>query len=84
MYVCMYVYSGTPTVITDKADHVINVSNTGGLLQVTLSITVVDSPPSGLTYSEMTPVYEIDTVITVNVPSHIGINNSYLSLSLSI
>ncbi len=64
--------SGTPTVLTSstvtprKNTYTIRGINSGGEISVVIYITVNDSPPTGLSYQYLTPVYTRGTAITAN------------------
>ncbi len=66
------VITGTPTAITPTASYTITGTNISGTTQVTLTITVNDAPPSGLTYSSNPAVYTKGVAITPNTPSNTG------------
>ncbi len=66
------VITGTPTAVTAKANYIIQGSNVTGSTQATLSITVNDAAPAGLTYSVNPAVYVKGTLITPNNPSSTG------------
>ena len=66
------VISGTPNAITPLASYVVTATNTGGEAMATLTITVNDAIPTGLTYTLNTAVYTQDIAISANVPSSSG------------
>jgi uncharacterized repeat protein (TIGR01451 family) len=66
------VISGTPTAVTTTAIYNITGTNTGGTSTVSLTITVNDVPPSGLTYSANPATYTRNVAITNNTPSSVG------------
>ena len=66
------IISGMPTVLAPTASHTVTASNSGGSTTASLTITVNDVPPSGLTYSGNPAVYTIETIIPLNVPANSG------------
>ncbi len=66
------VISGTPTAITPTASYTITGTNISGSTQVTLTITVNDAAPTGLTYSANPGVYTKGVAIAPNTPSNGG------------
>ncbi len=66
------VISGTPTGITALASYTVRATNTGGSTNSTLSVTVNDSAPTSLTYTNLNPTYVKNTAIIANVPSNTG------------
>jgi len=73
--------SGTPTAVTAMASYTVSASNSAGSATVTLSITVNDQAPSGLSYTNGTPVYAIRAPITPNNPTSTG--GAVISYSVS-
>ncbi len=63
------IVSGTPTVTSSATGHTVTATNTGGSATVTLTITVNNVPPTGLSYSLNPAVYSVGTAITSNVPT---------------
>ncbi len=66
------VISGTPTAITAVGDYTITAANLAGSTTATLTITVNEAAPAGLTYTLNTAVYTKDVAITANTPSSTG------------
>ena len=66
------IISGTPTAVTATASYTVTASNSAGSTTATLSITVNDQPPSGLSYTNGTAVYAIRVPITPNSPTSTG------------
>ncbi len=66
------VISGTPTVVAATASYTIKGTNAGGSTQATVSITVNDGAPTGLTYSANPATYVKGTAITANNPTNGG------------
>jgi 6-phosphogluconolactonase (cycloisomerase 2 family) len=66
------IITGTPTVLAPAANFIVTATNTGGSTTVSLSITVKDVAPSGLTYSSNPAVYTVGAAIPQNVPSSSG------------
>ncbi|MGO9830929.1 MAG: beta-propeller fold lactonase family protein [Myxococcaceae bacterium] len=64
--------SGTPTAVVATASYTVTATNTGGHTTVSLSMTVNDLPPTGLTYSSNPAAYTKGTPIPLNVPSNSG------------
>jgi uncharacterized repeat protein (TIGR01451 family) len=60
--------SGTPTALTATADYSVQATNSGGSTTTTLSITVVDGAPGGLTYPNNPAVYTKGSRIADNSP----------------
>ena len=60
--------SGTPTAVTATASYTVTASNSAGSTTTSLSITVNDQPPSGLSYSNPTAVYAIRAPIPPDSP----------------
>jgi uncharacterized repeat protein (TIGR01451 family) len=66
------VISGTPTAISATAVYTVTATNSGGAATGTVSLTVNDIAPAGLTYSTNPAVYTIDQPITPDSPSTSG------------
>src|SRR4051812_36126081 len=66
------VISGTPTAISPATDYTVTATNSGGSTTVTLTITVNDAPPSGLSYSSNPATYTRGQAIGSNTPSSSG------------
>jgi len=66
------IISGTPTAVTATASYTVTASNAAGSTTATLTITVNDRPPSGLSYTNGTAVYAIRVPITPNSPTSSG------------
>jgi N-acetylneuraminic acid mutarotase len=64
--------SGTPTAIVAQANYLITASNSGGSANFTLTFTVNDERPAGLSYSSNPAVYTSGVGITPNRPSTSG------------
>jgi hypothetical protein len=64
--------TGTPTAVQSATNVTIRATNSGGYTEATLSVTVNDVAPSGLTYASMSPTYTKDAVITANLPTVTG------------
>ena len=64
--------TGTASVVSGAASYTITATNTGGSTTASLSITVNDIAPSGLTYSSQAPSYTKNSAITSNNPSLSG------------
>jgi len=73
--------SGTPTAVTAMASYTVSASNSAGSATVTLSITVNDQAPSGLSYTNGTAIYAIRVPITPNNPTSTG--GAVISYSVS-
>jgi hypothetical protein len=66
------VISGTPSVVAAPADYTVTATNAAGSTTASLSITVNDVAPSGLTYSANPVVYTKGLTIPDNTPSASG------------
>jgi hypothetical protein len=66
------VVTGTPTAIQSATMHTITATNTGGSTTTTISITVNDAPPSGLTYTGSPFTYTKGTAISPAIPTSVG------------
>ncbi len=66
------VISGTPTALAAVASYVVTATGSGGSTTASLSITVKDFAPAGLTYSSNPAVYTKGVAITPNTPTSTG------------
>ena len=66
------VIAGTPTTLAAPAGYVVTGSNPAGSAQATLTLSVVEVAPSGLTYTVATAYYAVGTAIAANLPSTSG------------
>ena len=66
------VITGTPTAVTATSSYSVTGTNSAGSTTASLTITVNDAAPSGLTYTLMTAVYTKGIPIPVNSPSNTG------------
>jgi 6-phosphogluconolactonase (cycloisomerase 2 family) len=66
------VITGTPTALAPAANYTVTATNSGGSTPATLSITVNDVAPTGLTYSANPALYTKGTAIASNTPSSGG------------
>jgi len=66
------VISGMPTTLSAPASYVVTGSNPAGSAQATLTFSVVEVAPSGLTYTMTRAYYAVGTAIAANVPSTSG------------
>jgi DNA-binding beta-propeller fold protein YncE len=66
------VISGTPSVVSAKSTYMVTASGMSGSSSTTLTITVNDQPPTGLTYAAGTAAYTVAVPITPNFPSNAG------------
>ena len=64
--------SGVPTVVAAAGTYVVTATNAAGISSATLSVTVDDVAPSGLTYSSNPAVYKTGRAIPANTPSSSG------------
>ncbi|MGO9765067.1 MAG: beta-propeller fold lactonase family protein [Myxococcaceae bacterium] len=78
------IISGTPTVVAATASYTVTATNSGGPATVSLSITVNDVPPTGLTYSSNPAVYTKGKAIAANTPSNGGGTVTGYSVSPSL
>lgn len=65
--------SGTPTVVVAATDYVIQASNSGGNVDVTINFAVNPSPPTNLTYSSFPTILTVGVAMTTNTPSVTGV-----------
>ena len=63
------IVSGTPTAVTSQAVYTVTATNAGGIGRATLTITVNDLAPAGLSYSVNPATYAANTAITPDAPS---------------
>lgn len=66
------IVSGTPSVATSTTNYTVTAINSSGSTTTSLSITVNDIAPTGLTYSDNTAVYVVGSAIAANIPSNGG------------
>ena len=66
------VISGTPSVLAATVAYTVTATNSGGSTPATVTITVNDVAPTGLTYSTNPAVYSAGVLITLNVPTSTG------------
>ncbi len=66
------IISGTATVLAAAANYTVTATNSGGNVMASVNITVVDVPPSTLSYSANPATYILGSAIPVNVPSSTG------------
>ncbi len=66
------IVSGTPTTVASATDYVITATNSGGSASVTLSLTVNDVAPTGLSYPSNPAVYTVGQAIPDNTPTISG------------
>ena len=66
------VISGTPTAIAALSTYTLTASNSAGSTTATLSITVNDVAPAGLTYTTTAATYTVGVPITANSPTSSG------------
>jgi hypothetical protein len=66
------VLSGTPTAVAAAASYTVTATNSGGSTPTSLSLAVIDLPPTGLSYAFPTSTYTVGTAIAANTPSHGG------------
>jgi uncharacterized repeat protein (TIGR01451 family) len=66
------VITGTPTTVAGPVNYTIIAINSGGETTGSVTISVNNLPPSGLTYSTATAVYTVGTAITPNTPTSTG------------
>jgi hypothetical protein len=78
------VIHGTPTSISPATNYLITGSNASGNITSTLTLTVIDTPPSSFTYSTGSPIYTKGSVISPNTPNLSGgaVTNYSVSPSL--
>ncbi|MCP5500323.1 MAG: putative Ig domain-containing protein [Leptospiraceae bacterium] len=81
------IISGTPTTATPGNIYkiiAVDSKNKTNENSISITITVVDAPPSSLTYSNPTSIYTKGVVITNNVPSSSGTAPTSYSISPSL
>ena len=71
------VITGTPTTNQAAANYLITASNSGGAVTSTISITINEDPPSGLTYSAPNASYLQYDAIAPNMPTVAGTITSW-------
>ena len=64
--------SGTPTALSAETTYTVTAYNSDGSTSVSLTITVNDVAPSGLSYATNPAIYTKDVEITTNVPTPTG------------
>jgi hypothetical protein len=64
--------TGIPSATASTASYTVTATNSGGHATASLSLTVHDLPPTGLSYAFPTSTYTVGTVIAANAPSHGG------------
>lgn len=64
--------SGTPVSLLEKTNFVITAFNTGGNSSTTVSIAIVDNPPTSVSYTTPQAVYTVNQAIAVNSPKTAG------------
>jgi Putative Ig domain/Galactose oxidase, central domain len=77
------VISGTPAAVTAETAYTVTASNAGGNSSVSLSITVNDIAPSGLTYSTNPATYADLAAIAPNAPSWSGAGGTPTGFAVS-
>ncbi len=77
------IISGTPSAVTALATYSVTASNAGGSSSVSLSITVNDIAPSGLTYSQNPAVYAAAASISPNMPSWSAAGGTPISFAVN-
>ncbi|MFZ1916481.1 MAG: kelch repeat-containing protein [Terriglobales bacterium] len=77
------VISGTPSAVTAQTAYSVTASNAGGNASISLSITVNDIAPSGLTYSTNPATYADLAAIAPNAPSWSGAGGTPTSFAVS-
>jgi len=77
------VISGTPAAVTAEMTYTVTASNAGGSGSVSLSITVNDTAPSGLTYGTNPATYADLAAIVSNAPSWSGAGGTPTSFGVS-
>ncbi len=75
------VLSGTPSAITASGTYTVTATNSGGSTTASVSITVKEAAPSGLTYGTNPAVYTKGTAIAANTPTSLG--GAVMSFSVS-
>jgi formylglycine-generating enzyme required for sulfatase activity len=76
--------SGTPTAVTPKGTYIVTGSNGGGSTSATLTITVNDTAPAGLSYGVGTAFYTAGVVISSDSPTSTGGTPTSYSVSPSL
>lgn len=66
------IVSGIPTVLAVAKDYTVTGNAIGGSTTATLSVTVIDQPPTNLLYTRNTAAYTKGTTITPNAPHSTG------------
>lgn len=66
------VISGTPIAVAASASYTVTATNSGGSTTASLSLAVIDLPPTGLSYAFPTSTYTVGTAIAANAPSQGG------------
>ena len=69
--------AGTPTVISASATYTVTATNAGGSTQTTISITINDSAPTGLSYNGSLFTFTVGVPITSVNPTVTGTPSSY-------
>ena len=64
--------TGTPTLATPTATYTVTAANSTGNASATLTLTVNDPAPTGLTYATSTAVYTVGQAISANAPTLAG------------
>ena len=64
--------SGMPTAIAAARSYTVTASNSGGSSTASIVATVIDTPPTGLTYTYPSPTYTKGSSITTNSPTLSG------------
>jgi uncharacterized repeat protein (TIGR01451 family) len=66
------IITGVPTVISASTSYLVTASNSAGSTTTTVTITVNDVPPAGLTYNTSMPNYTVGVAALPNTPSNTG------------
>ena len=66
------VISGIPTVVVAATPYTVTARNSGGSTTAVLTITVNETPPGSLSYSQNPAIYTIGMAITPNTPTSTG------------
>lgn len=61
--------SGTPSVLSNESSYIVTATNAGGSTTTSVTIRVVDAPPSNLAYSAPSITYVAGQAISANTPS---------------
>jgi hypothetical protein len=64
--------SGTPAAVSPSSSYTLTATNSGGSATTTLTVTVNDAPPAGLTYATSAATYKKGVPITPNLPTISG------------